>query len=268
MKKSIHLSKCPVTGLDILEDPEWIKIPHKNGYTYTFKKIGGSIVFSENSGDMTNTDMTKYQKLLEAFIKEKEIIEPFVELRSCNTLTGKPPAQELQKQRDYLAKNHDRMAALVLFGMPLWLRVVTSSASKLNPTPTQISICKDYDSGIINAVNVLKSKPKIKSIDPDKLEFKESWACKDKDSDFSYKTGIIRGKVLLSIIKGSKINKENVKSVKPVLEQAFIDGNFEKTEYIRIVDYTQLIKASIISRKNYAGIIKSLNKQYNTKPFV
>ncbi|MCK5311517.1 MAG: hypothetical protein KAJ62_05380 [Desulfobacteraceae bacterium] len=268
MKEPILISKCPVTGLDILEDPEWIKIPHKNDYTYTFKKIGESIVFSDNSGDMANTDMTRYQELLETFIKEKNIIEPFVELRSFNTLTGKPPAQELQKQRDYLAKNHNRMAALVLCGMPLWLRVISSSASKLNPTPTQISICKDYDSGIINAVNILKSKPKVKSINPDEIEFKESWACKDKNSDFSYKTGIIPGKVLLTIVKGRNIHKENIEAVKPVLEHAFIDGNFENTEYIRIVDFTKCVKASIISKKKYASLIKSLKNKYNTKPFI
>jgi signal transduction histidine kinase len=268
MEKSITRSKCPVTGLDILEDPKWINIPHKNNYKYTFKKIGDSIVFSENSGDMANTDMSKYHGLLDNFIKDTKIKEPFVELRSFNHLTGKPPAHELQKQRDYLSKNHDRITGLVLFGMPLWLRVLTSSAAKLNPTPIQIAIFKDYESGIKNATDILKSKPKIKSIDFNMLEFRDTWALEDKNSDFSYKAGLIPGKVFFSIMTGSNISKENLESVKPVLNQIFLDGDFKDTEYIRIVECSKLINASIKGRKDYASLINNLNKHYNAKPYI
>lgn len=268
MTNTINISKCPVTGLDILEDPKWINIPHINEYKYTFKKIGKSIIFSDNSGNMQDTDMTKYHELLEAFIKETNIIEPFIVLRNITNLTGKLPRPELKKQQAYMYKNKDRLLCLVLYGMPLWLRTIASSAAILNPTPNQLYICKDYDSGILNAVNRLKPKPKKEPLSFEMLEFRDSWAYKDRDSDFSFKTGMIPGKAFLSIFKGTYINKNNVTSIMSVLKQIYEDGKFENSEYIKITDYTDLQKTSILSRKKYADAFSNLNKKYNTKPYV
>lgn len=101
----------------------------------------------------------------------------------------------------------------------------------------------------------------------DDLMFNPEWQIEKSESHFFYKNGVIPRKVFFSAIGGNITVTEVHEAFEPI-EKAFIDGEFAHTEYIRIVDYSQLENASIQSRRIYGRYLIDLNEKYDAKSTV
>ena len=95
---------CPITGLPVLEIEDFINHENKNGYSLTFKKIGHSIIYVNNRGNLSDIDLNLHFELLEKFIKRANIKEPFVEIRDFKDMTGKVPSMHINFKKNISLK--------------------------------------------------------------------------------------------------------------------------------------------------------------------
>ncbi|HMA83218.1 MAG TPA: hypothetical protein VKP59_03220, partial [Candidatus Thermoplasmatota archaeon] len=108
-------------------------------------------------------------------------------------------------------------------------------------------------------------KKTLENITYDDFLFHPDWQVEKTSNDFFYKNGVIPGKIFFSELGGNITTKE-VEEALPQLKKAFVEGKFENTTYIRIVDYSQVENASIQARRTYGKFLTDLNESYHSHP--
>lgn len=96
----------------------------------------------------------------------------------------------------------------------------------------------------------------------DDFIFHPDWQIEKTSTNFYYKNGVIPGKIFFSELGGNITTKE-VEEALPQIKKAFIEGEFENTTYIRIVDYSHVENASIQARRKYGQFLTDLNESHN-----
>ncbi len=101
----------------------------------------------------------------------------------------------------------------------------------------------------------------------DMLEFLPEWQFDDPESGVYYHSAVVRGKLFFTSL-GGDITLDVAQKGISYVERVFKDGMFNGAEYVRIADYSGVIKASINSRILYANALNRLNTEYNCTPVV
>ncbi len=101
----------------------------------------------------------------------------------------------------------------------------------------------------------------------DGLEFRPEWQFDDPESGVYYHSGVIPGKVFFTSL-GGDMQYEVAEKVIPCIQRLFADGVLRDCEYIRIADYSGVVKASINTRILYANALNRFNEEYNCHPTV
>lgn len=94
------------------------------------------------------------------------------------------------------------------------------------------------------------------------LVFQKQWQYENNKTKCFYRNGIIHGILFYSAL-GGEIDLEDVENAADSLERTFKEGGFKNTSYLRIVDYTDVKKASYKARRLYSKTIKYLQNKYN-----
>ena len=159
MKNIDSIKICPISGLEILEKPEWINKKTGNNYYISFRKVGRNIISIQNRGNMRDFDAQKQYKYLWDFIKEAGVEEPFVEMRDAAYLKGLPPAKESNRQRNILIAKQDSIAGFVLYNASFAMRTMVGVAFKMyKNVDIETVVCKDYNEAICKARSILGEK--------------------------------------------------------------------------------------------------------------
>ncbi|MEA3560086.1 MAG: PAS domain S-box protein, partial [Candidatus Thermoplasmatota archaeon] len=260
---------CPETSLPILELEEFTNVKFDGNYIFNIKKIGDSILYIKNRGDMANSNVKRYYELIERFIKAADVKESVVEIRDMSYLTGRTPVVQLTYQKNYLQTHQEGIAGFILCKAPLWLRTYASAGFKTYKTSTIFTTARNYSKAIHKALDILK-KGKYSSKSQlcfDDIRFEPEWEYHNPETGFGVRSGVIPGKVFYSSFKGS-INLSNARKGSKTLHALFNSGLLTNTSPIKIADYTGLDNASFSARKFYAKILNELNNRYNCKPNV
>ena len=101
----------------------------------------------------------------------------------------------------------------------------------------------------------------------DMLEFRPEWQFDDPVAGAYYHSAVIPGILFYSAL-GGDVQHETTLKVVPYLEKVFAGGFFDDSEYIRVVDYSGVTKASINSRILYAQTLNRLNSRHHCRPVV
>lgn len=107
----------------------------------------------------------------------------------------------------------------------------------------------------------------MKKIVLDDFIFRDEWQYYNPETGSSYKNGIVPGSIFLSEIKG-KMEYEDTLNVAAKLEKLFSEKSFDNTNYIRIIDFSQLVRSSSMVRRKYIKTIETLNKNHSCFPFI
>ena len=97
------------------------------------------------------------------------------------------------------------------------------------------------------------------------LCFKDEWCYENPDNGFCYKSGVIPKKLFYSEIKGD-ISIDEATNAMPAFSAVYESGVLTNSSFIRITDYSGVLKASIAARKTYASAVNRLNEKYNCRP--
>lgn len=272
MEFNADMSCCPVTGYPI-ERPKGWEDKTINNYTYSYWKIGESIIFAANHGDLKDFSVDTHYKLMEQFIKESKASFPIIEIRDVKNVTSKPTTEQIKKQKSWFLNQHDKYMAFMVCNVPFWLRAVFLAGLKRYKVPMSFLVCRDYPQAMSKAKAMIE-KSEIpdfytdEALSFDMLEFQPQWQYENKERQTFYRTGVIPGKVFYSQIQVEYASIDSYHRIKPYYERVFKDGMFTRSKYIRIVDYSRMKKPSLRLRKAYAQMTVQLNKEYECEPVV
>jgi hypothetical protein len=107
----------------------------------------------------------------------------------------------------------------------------------------------------------------MKNISMNDLTFDPQWQYENPQTKVAYRNGIIAGSLFFSSLSGN-ITLEDAESVVEVLERIFAKGRFDNTTYVRIADYSRIIRGSFKARQKYMRTIKRINREHNCSPSV
>ncbi len=99
----------------------------------------------------------------------------------------------------------------------------------------------------------------------DDLDFRNDWEFHDRATGFSYRNGVISGRLFFSQINGKALPR-HVEKIRPILESVYGDGGFTGQHFFRVVDYENVDKTSFFVRRDYARLLNTLNQHYNCIP--
>lgn len=257
--------KCPVSGLQVLELEEFTNVDFGNGYYFSVRKIGDSIIHSNNRGDTKYSNVTRHYEMIEAFIKQADVILPYVEIRDFEYLTGKPRSSQKDLQKNYLNEHKDAIAGAIVCNIPAWLRFLLNFTSKLSNTFANIIISKNYDSAVLKAAELLKKNPIRNKISLKDILFKPEWSY--EKNGFILRNGVIPHKLFFTSFDGITQADTAIK-ISQCMNRLFEEGSLTNSSYIRIADYSKLLNVPLKTRNAYAKIVNQLNAKYNCKPSV
>ncbi|RZB30641.1 MAG: hypothetical protein SRB1_02921 [Desulfobacteraceae bacterium Eth-SRB1] len=107
----------------------------------------------------------------------------------------------------------------------------------------------------------------MKNISMNDLTFDPQWQYENPQTKVAYRNGIIAGSLFFSSMSGN-ITIEDAGSVVEVLERVFAKGRFDNTAYVRIADYSGIIRGSFMARQKYARTLQRINREHNCRPSV
>ncbi|MCP3940360.1 MAG: response regulator [Desulfobacteraceae bacterium] len=272
MENTRQISICPVSGLIVFDLPQWAHIK-KGCYVYSYTKIGESIIYMHNTGNVKGFDTNLHAGFMRQIVRETGVKKPYIEIRDFKNVQGRASPRQIKDTKEYVVKNQEDIAGLVFCNIPFWARSIAIMGFKSYKVSTKFAACKNYKEAIKSSINILKNrlvKFEIKKFYPDKLcfeqlEFRPEWQYEGKGG-LTYKSGVILGKIFYSHIRAQHLQAEDIKNATPFLEQVYKDGVLEGSEYIRIVDYTDVEKISLWARKAYGTMLNRLNRQYDSYP--
>lgn len=161
MQTQDQIQICPVTGLEILEKPEWIDRKIGNNYYINFRKIGKNIVSIQNRGNMKEYSAQEQYNQLWDFIEEAGVEKPFVEMRDFIYLSGLPPVKETNMQRNILIDAQDIIAGIVYYNTSFLIRTMVSAGLKMyKDIDIETAICKNYEIAILKALDIFRKENK------------------------------------------------------------------------------------------------------------
>lgn len=265
MEQKRETYRCPVTGMEVLELEAFSNVDFGNGYFFSIKKVGESIIYSENRGNIHYSDVERHYKLVEDFIRQAHVKKPFVEIRDYTHLSGRPTTSQKELQRKYLIEHQEDFAGIIVCNIPEWLRVILKLTPFLFKIPFESVIAKDYGEAVQEAVKILQNRNvyKDEKLHYHHIIFKPEWAYEDKE--FSIVNGVVPGKLFFTAFKGI-VRQEAVQNAARCMNRLYEEGYLTGSEFIRIADYSGLSNVPLKIRNIYAETLNELNRKYHCKP--
>lgn len=259
--------KCPVTGLPIIEKPEWTNLKVANNYRVTFRIIGNKILQTVPEGNSSEFDVRILYKLREKVIQSVfNEAEKFVEIKDYGKLTGVPTRKIRMQQVEYFLKEEKRSIGFIGYNISLSIRTLFRIGLSLNQTAYPIKLYSGYPKAIAEAVNLIETSASYQiPVNENLLVSNPQWYYLDEFSELEIEFKVIKNRILYSRYKGF-FKEKHLEPVRNILEAIFEQGYFSNSEYIKIADYKNTSGGTRKARKTYAELINSLNRKYNCYP--
>ncbi len=258
-----------VASLPVFELPEFTDVAIGDGYSFSVKKIGTSILYIQSKGIIQNADYTKYYELVDAFIKASDLRSPYIDIRDFTYLKGRTTSKQIKDNKDYVSNHIDEIAGLIFVGAPFWISQIARLGFTVYNSNKPFITVGNYTAAINKAVAALSSTriTTKQTITVNDFEFRDEWHYTNPITGFEFESGIIPNKLFLTLLKGD-CYLEEVNAMEPYIRAVFESGVIKNCEYIRISDYQQVVKSEAKARKQYASLLNELNAASNSKPIL
>ena len=263
---------CPVTGLRVLQKPEWTNVSFSKGCRVTLSVVGDNILLVQSVGYAVIDDVKGTVALIRRIVTEVfpgnrlyVQIDDFSNLRSTS-VKGRKYYIEFMERRE-------RLSGMIFYGTSLLLKVSIKLAKKLHVASFDVEIVKDYPDAIRLAQKLLGGGRAVShpadvfnGDGPHHEAIANSEWCV-QDRNFSLKFEILRGNVLHGVTTGRLESEHIAPSLK-------LQENITKTifspdrpyAYILGVDKSEGISQK--ARKLYHDAIMALYKNYPFQIFI
>lgn len=147
---------CPVTGLPILQRPEWTDVDFGKDFRMTLRVVGSSILHSRPSGHGTKHD-TEHALKLTAKVTAEAIgdgapyvqIEDYQNLRSASFAARRYFIENMQKR--------GQLKSLIFCGATPFLKMSIKLGKRFSVVATKVELVDDYAEAVKLALEVLSA---------------------------------------------------------------------------------------------------------------
>lgn len=265
---------CSQTGLPVIERDDWTNIRLHDAYQMTIRILDGRILSINSEGDLGRLDADKAFPIRNRIIEERFGDKPYVELRSYERLHGMLTSEQRRKHAHYWLHSPGRMMALILYNVPVHIRMAAHLGKRVFHSPIQMAICKNYTEAVRHARRVLTEHgptnqvpEETKPLSADQLVDDPRWQYESPQSGAYFRNAIIPHRLFYSSLGGNFTVEDSEEAVKRI-ESIFEEGWLSNDEIYRIADYTDVINASFRARKNYAKALHTIYTKYRCLPLV
>jgi PAS domain-containing protein len=257
---------CPSTGLPVVELEAFTNLELNRGYFFNVKKIGPSILYVANVGNMAFSNIPAYYATLEKFRKAVGMEGPYVEIRDFSCLHGRTPVNQVQFQRDYILDHQEEIVGLIACNAPFWIKSMMAVGMKTYSPNIHFAMAGSYSHAIEHACAWLADQPPDRQrLQQTAILFKPEWSYKNSASGFEYKLGaLIPGHLLFLKLKGAAQPLDMI-PVRETLERFFADTDMEGKNYYKIADYSEYENTSVHTRSLYAQLIRTVDERFRSR---
>lgn len=248
---------CPKTGLSILELEDFKNVDLGDGYRYNLTKVGSSIIYVENKGNMKDYRVAKFYNLLEQFIKVADVKTPYVEIRSYKKLSGRLNPEMVKLQKDFLIKNEEITAGLILANTPMWLGVIAKAGFQRYETTTEFRTSSGYEEAIKDALEILKRR-----IPKEHFNIDDYNLTRIEAEDLVMENGIISNNIYYTRFSG-KFNKVSLFVALKETNRYFISSYKNSKDYIRVLDFSNVNIIPISTIPSFIYFIKVMKNKFD-----
>ncbi len=262
-----HDKLCPVSGLPIIQKPEWVDVEFQGEYSITVSVIGNRILYTQNIGTATLHDVVEANKLTEKISKEymhKGL--PFVHILNYSRLKN----TSLEGRRSFINTMQRRkyLKSLIFFGASPIMGMSIKLAKRLDMLKSDMYDVVDYGAAVTLALSQLEmDTPNAESFGSEPLEILESDDWIYASDDYIAKARVINRKVVHTLSIGS-VNVDDVKHIIEMRERINAALVGEKGPFYLIADTTEMKHINRKARKLYVASIIEWQKQLNFRLFV
>ena len=252
---------CPFTGLPITTKPEWTDIDLGEGYSVTFKFIGDRILFSIPKGKSGEHEMKNFMreraKVRDAMLK---LDEPFFELKDYSRVG----ARITKGGRDQFAKgmiaDKDRIIGFIGYNASMPVKFAINVGKRLHKSPFPMSVAKDYETAVKNAVGILESCGYGKEAPSHKkVVTSDDWHL--QSDEFSARFEIIDGNIMHADVSGF-LEEEHIAAVFDMHEKVIKAMDTPEGSFYFVSGVKQLRGTSRRARKLYVDHLKRWYKNH------
>ena len=275
------ISICPVSGLTILQKPEWQEVNLGEGYKITISRLGDNILYLQPSGYATLKVIEKFVSLISKVLANNDDSErPYIQLEDYARLKG--ASLEARKYYiDYLL-SQERLSGLVFFNVSPILKLSIKLGRQLKKIHFSVKIVDNYDSAVRTAQALLadrqiKSGAGHESVDsapfkispeknaPQKVAHHPDWHL--QFANFSLRFEVINDKVLHGISTG-RLEKSHIEPSLQLQEEVTRSAGLSAGKYYYILGLKDSAGTSQKARKQYVNAILRLYKKNPFRMFV
>jgi len=262
--ESAPSSICPVTGLPILQKPEWTDVSFGKDYRVTVSIVGDSILWVQSSGYVTLHDEINVLSLTdqvpaEAISEEK----PYVQIEDFSNLRG----ASLEARKYYIddMKKRKRISGVIFCGASYIFKISIKLGRRLNVVKFPVHIVDDYSEAVRLALEiqskekVLEDKPTIVSTHEKNLirdtlptekesicpvtalpiTAKPEWTDIDIAENYSASFSLIGNAILCTVPNGIPSDKGTHRLLEE-REKVLREANLLDKRYVEIRDHSRL----------------------------
>jgi len=154
MKELLTQDNCPISGLPIINKPEWLNQSFGGEYSISLCLIARRYLFAYPSGYATLSDLKAVLKLTEQIVDEylpKD--QTYIKIEDYSQLKG--VANEARKYFIKYLQEDQRIAAVIFSNTSQLLRLSIKLGKRLHVVNFKVEISKDYKSAIDLARDLL-----------------------------------------------------------------------------------------------------------------
>ncbi len=147
-------ASCPVTGVPVLQKPEWTEVPFGNSYRLTVRVVGDSIVYIQPVGSASRPAVDPSLEMISRVVSET-IGEhrPYVHIADYSLLRN----TSIEARRaiiKYLASRKN-LRGMVFYGVSPTLRLSIKLARRLHFVKSNVAIVDNFEEAVAHAQGFL-----------------------------------------------------------------------------------------------------------------
>ncbi len=151
---------CPVTGLPILQKPEWTDMGYGKDYKLTVRIVGSSILHSRPSGYATIHDTEHALKLTGKVVAEAISEDlPYVQIEDYSNLHG----ASFEARRYFIdnMQKRERLIALIFCGATPFFKMSIKLGKRFTIVKRNVQLVEDYSEAVKLALEILSAEKNL-----------------------------------------------------------------------------------------------------------
>ncbi len=255
-----EIGKCPITGLPIVQKPQWTDIRISNDFVVTYRLIGDRILHAAPQGYFTKGNLEKADAVLDQVLKES--VAPgvrIVEIDDFKNIIGSTTRSGRIAGIRYFEEKTEKYIGLIAFTVSWRTKLFLRVAWRTCREPYKFDIKNDYEKAIKQALQMIQQFDTRDCFDLDNFITRPEWKY-EGDTLFT-QCKVLSDKVMYAIHKGY-LQNQDVEPVSQIIADIFRAGYFKDSSPYYIADYSGVTGASWYGRVKFLKSFKSLKDTY------